>query len=89
MESQSITGEPTTKENEELSLQDIMALCVESGSNEEQINQLSQLNDNLGVCEQDVFQSSIEHLRQLKERQEEIVDWIKTRTNSVSFIISG
>ena len=66
-----------------------MALCVESGSNEEQINQLSQLNDNPVVCEQDVFQSSIEHLKQLKERQEEIGDWIKTRTNSVSFIISG
>ena len=82
VETQTISDQTTR--NAELSLQDIVALCVESGSNEEQIHQLSQLNDTHVVCEQDVFQSSIEQLNTLTRRQEEITDWINTRTQSVS-----
>ena len=84
METQTISEQ--TPGNEELSLQDVVALCVESGSNEEQINQLSQLTDNDVISEQDVFQSSIEQLSILTKRQEEITDWINTKTKSVSYI---
>ena len=73
-----------TSSVKDLSLPDIMAICVESCSNEGQLNNLSQLNDNELVCAQDVFQSSIEKLRAQKCRQEEITNWISTKTNLVS-----
>lgn len=35
------------------------------------------------VSAQDAFQSSIENLRRLKERQEEITNWINQKTEVV------
>ena len=81
-ENQTISDPASTAD--ELSLPDIMAICVESSSNEEQLNHLSQLNDNHLVCAQDVFQSSIEELRTHKKRQEDITEWINTKTKLVS-----
>ena len=69
---------------DELSLPNIMAICVESSSNDEQINGLCQLNDNPIVCEQDVFRSSMEKLENQKKRQEDITDWINSKTKLVS-----
>ena len=72
------------EETDELSLPNIMAICVESSSNDEQINGLCQLNDNPIVCEQDVFRSSMEKLENQRKRQEDITDWINSKTKLVS-----
>jgi hypothetical protein len=71
------------EETDELSLPNIMAICVESSSNDEQINGLCQLNDNPIVCEQDVFRPSMEKLENQKKRQEDITDWISTKTKLI------
>ena len=82
-------SDTTTTAVEDLSLPEVMAICVESCSNEEQLNNLTQLNDNQLVCAQEAFQSSIENLRTQKQRQEDISDWINTKTKLVSFSASS
>ena len=81
---QQTISESTTEPVDNLTLPDIMAICVESSCNEERLNRLSQLNDNDLVSAQDVFQQSIDNLRRQKERQEEITDWINNKTEVVS-----
>ena len=67
-----------------LTLPDVMAICVESSCNEERLSKLSQMKDNDLISSQDAFQSSIQNLNRLKERQEEITDWINNKTEMVS-----
>ena len=74
----------STVKEQELPLENIMALCIESGSNKEQINQLTILNDN-PVCVQDDFHSPIQRLNLLTKRQQEINAWIDNKTQSVSY----
>ena len=62
---------------------DVIAICVESSSNEEKLSKLSEMKEDDLVSAQDAFQSSIENLRRLKERQEEITDWINQKTEVV------
>ena len=74
----------TTVTNQSLPLESIMAICIESGSNKEQIHQLTILNDN-PVCVQDDFHSPIQRLTLLTQRQQEINTWIDNKTQSVSY----
>ena len=53
-ESQTLSDDPTSAV-EDLSLPQVMAICVESCSNEEQLNNLIQLNDNQLVCAHEAF----------------------------------
>jgi hypothetical protein len=77
-------GQTLSDPTSTLSLPEVMAICVESCSNEEQLNNLAQLNNNQLVCAQEAFQSSIENLTTQKQRQEDITDWINTKTKLVS-----
>ena len=60
-----------------------MAICVESSCNEEKLSKLSQMKEDDLVSAQDAFQMSIQNLRRLQERQEEITDWINNKTEVV------
>ena len=72
-----------SQDDDNLTLPDVMAICVESSCNEEKLSKLSQMKEDDLVSAQDAFQSSIENLRRLKERQEEITDWINQKTEVV------
>ena len=72
-----------TSDEDLLTLPEVMAMCIESSCNEEKLSKLSQMNEDDLVSAQDAFQSSIENLRRLKERQEEITDWINHKTEVV------
>ena len=72
-----------SQDDDDLTLPDVMAICVESSCNEEKLRKLSQMKEDDLVSTQDAFQSSIENLRWLKERQEEITDWINHKTEVV------
>ena len=72
-----------TSDEDLLTLPKVMAMCIESSCNEERLNKLSQMQEEDLVSSQDAFQPSIENLKRLKERQEEITDWINNKTEMV------
>ena len=71
-------------EDEDMPLEDLMTLCVESGCIEDELKKLIQLSQT-NIGEQDEFNSMIEELEPLMKRQEEIARWIDAKAKLVSF----